>query len=123
MAGVFMCQFFQITADDFINHSKRFIRGLCLVIYSRFFRPENRLGSIRPETRVFQKSRHPGEGRDPGNSAAYWIPAFAGMTEDVVYGRTLGSDTIRQIHTAHLTLQIFSPIQAPMEQVRFDSGN
>ena len=41
------------------------------------------LSSTRPETRVFQKPRHPGEGRDPGNSAAYWIPAFAGMTIEV----------------------------------------
>jgi len=49
----------------------------------------NHLPSIRSETRVFQKPRHPGEGWDPGNSAIYWIPAFAGMTEDDVYGRTL----------------------------------
>jgi len=32
-----------------------------------------------------QKPRHPGESRDPGNSASFWIPAFAGMTEKAVY--------------------------------------
>ena len=48
-----------------------------------------RLISIRSETRDFQKPRHPGEGRDPGKPASYWIPAFAGMTEDAVYGQTL----------------------------------
>jgi len=47
------------------------------------------LSSIRSETRVFQKPRHPGECRDPWNSAIYWIPAFAGMTGDAVYGWAL----------------------------------
>ena len=52
------------------------------------------LTSIRSETRVFQQPRHPGECRDPGNSAIYWIPAFAGMTEDDVYGRTLAKNAV-----------------------------
>ena len=52
--------------------------------------------STRPETRVFQKPRHPGEGRDPGNSATYWIPAFAGMTEDAVSGWTLTKSVVAE---------------------------
>ena len=48
-----------------------------------------RTTSIRSETRVFQKPRHPGRCRDPGDSASYWIPAFAGMTGDAVYGWAL----------------------------------
>ena len=59
--------------------------------------------SIRSETRVFQKPRHPGECRDPGNSAAYWIPAFAGMTEDAVYGRTLISATPNNLKSLRLS--------------------
>ncbi|MDB5802570.1 MAG: hypothetical protein JWL63_3509 [Rhodocyclales bacterium] len=30
----------------------------------------------------WSKHRHPGESRDPGSEAPYWIPAFAGMTYD-----------------------------------------